>query len=439
MIPPIFLMPMIELTTRLTSVHTNLQRLLIARALFSLAVSLTLGLCYFTLATPLPYLLLIGILSGLTLINFVSWLRLVNQPETAGNTECFIQLVIDLLGITALLFFTGGANNPFVAYYLVPLCLAASFLPRRFTLSLTLLALILYSGLFYFNVPLPQLAPQPHSHHLQSTSLNSHSLGMWFSFLLSALLITIFVAQMAAALRQQDAELANLREETLRDEQLMAVATLAAGTAHELATPLSTMKTLVSEMQADYDQPGLKADLEILKNQIQHCTRTLRQLHQQAGLSRQSPPAIDVGTYCRELFDRWLLLHPAVDARLTLAPDCPPLSARFDPTIEQSISNLLNNAADACSHQLDVHCHWNHQQLTMQIDDDGPGIAAAMQKKLGQAYHSSKGDGRGLGLFLTHATLTRYGGEVELTNRPQGGTRTRMHLPLNLQLTDTRE
>lgn len=416
-----------------TAPQTNLQRLLIVRALFLLGAALVLAAAWLGLNLQLPYPAMLGIISLMTLVNLGLWWR--QQPgREAGPGALCLQLLLDLLAITALLYCSGGASNPFVAYYLVPLCLAAASLPRRLTLPLFGIALASYTLLFFVNVPLPELAPDhsQHAHHLApGAAISPHTLGMWFNFVLSALLIVFFVAKMASALRQQDAQLASLREETLRDEQLLAVATLAAGTAHELGTPLTTLKTLISEMQLDYtDQPALQADLAILKNQIGHCTHTLRQLHEQAGQRRHQQQPQRLHDYCQRLLDQWLLLRPDVSAHIETDPQAPAICAVFDPTIAQSISNLLNNAADACPHHIHIQCRWDTRELELIIDDNGPGLDAALTDQLGQAYASSKGQGRGLGLFLSHATLTRYGGVVHLQNRPGGGARTHLRLPL---------
>lgn len=423
--------------------QSNLQRLLWVRSLFLGGLGLLLAMACWGLQLELPYLAMGSIAAGLLLINIIVWTAKAHYSAT--DRACFLQLLIDLAGISLLFYCSGGANNPFIAYYLVPLSLSAATLPRRYTLSLFGVALTAYTLLFFFNIPLQALAPVHNhgaefGHPIATAGQNSlaagfyispHTLGMWFNFLLSATLIIYFVAQMAAALRQQDAQLASLREEALRDEQLLAVATLAAGTAHELGTPLTTLKTLIGEMQLDYpDQADLQADLSILKHQIGHCTQTLKQLHEQASQRRHQQAPVPVKAYCEKLLDQWLLLRPDVTAAIHINPEAPPINAIFDPTIAQSISNLLNNAADACPDDIEIFCDWDTHALQLMIDDKGSGIDPGLIHQLSHPYASSKGSGRGLGLFLTHATLTRYGGEVHLQNRPQGGTRTHLRLPL---------
>jgi two-component system sensor histidine kinase RegB len=422
-------------TLSLSPPQQNMQRLLLVRTLFLTGVCGALAAAYWTVDLALPYPALLWIISALTLINILAWARL-KHSHTTSQVEFFAQLLVDVMGVTLLLFFCGGADNPFVSYYLVPLCISAATLRWRYTLPLALTALTLYTLLFYFKVPLPDLAPHSsHQHHQSNSGVSLHTIGMWFNFLISSALITYFVVKMAEALREQDAQLAELREDAMHDEQLMAVATLAAGTAHELGTPLTTIKTLVSELQQTHtDDPELQSDLALLKHQIQHCTNTLHQLHERADRSKETTLSTQaVQDYCEEIIDNWLLMRPDVTTDITIDKNLPEVTAHFDPTIAQSIGNLLNNAADACPHNICINIRWNTSSMTWVIEDNGPGIAPELSTQLGQAFTSSKGRGRGLGLFLTHSTVNRYGGEVRLENRHEGGTRTVLHLPLYTQ------
>tara|TARA_R110001599_G_scaffold351822_1_gene584831 strand:- start:167369 stop:168352 length:984 start_codon:yes stop_codon:yes gene_type:complete len=168
--------------------------------------------------------------------------------------EFLAQLLIDVIGWTVLMYYTGGANNPFVSYYIVPLVIAAAVLPWRNTWLVAGTSLLAYSALLYYYRPFPLFTPHAQIGH--GNGSNVHILGMWFNFLFSAGLITYFVVRMAVILRQRDAREVAQREDRLRDDQIMAVASLAAGTAHELATPMTTMTVLVDEMLQE-DNPAL--------------------------------------------------------------------------------------------------------------------------------------------------------------------------------------
>ncbi|GAB3095334.1 HAMP domain-containing histidine kinase [Aestuariicella hydrocarbonica] len=421
--------------------EANLRRLLMIRGLFLLMVCATLGYCFWQLQLPLAYRSILWVLTAMTVVSIASLVQL-HASQRTSELAFFTQLLIDVVAVSLLLFFAGGADNPFVSYYLVPLCIAAATLPRHFTWPLVLISLLLYSSLIFFKIPLPDIAPH-HSHGSPRgfSNISIHTIGMWINFLFSALLISYFVLAMATSLRRQDAALAELKEDRLRDDQLMALATLAAGTAHDLGTPLTTIKALLHEMQSEYVQaprPGtdqgleLKNDLELLQNQVSHCTTTLQQLNRQAGeLKDGILPLNDLRQQCSKIIDNWMLLRPEVEARVHWDDLAPQVQVRWQPTVAHSISNLLNNAADANPKGIAVDVHWTREKLTLQIHDKGPGIEPELAQDLGKAFVTHKGQGRGLGLFLTRAAIKRYGGEVTIAGHPQQGTLTTLTLPLH--------
>ena len=214
----------------------------------------------------------------------------------------------------------------------------------------------------------------------------------------------------------------------MRDEQLLAVGTLAAGTAHELGTPLNTMKLLIDEMIADAQHS--QDDLHLLNQQLALCKTTLKQLLTTAEQSQHKQLAAQpLHTYFSALLERWLLMRPTVKANIELADG--EQNACFHPTIDQSIINLLNNAADASPDRVDINLSWDNDQAIICIRDYGSGLDARKIDQLGQAFVTDKADGVGLGLFLSRATLTRFGGEVRLQNSADGGTITEIILPLH--------
>lgn len=406
------------------------------RGLFLLIVCSVLAFGYWQLNLALPYHSMLWIISGLTLVNIVTLIQMRYQPQVP--TSAFLaQILTDIIGITALLYFSGGADNPFVSYYLVPLCIAAATLRWRAAWCLMAFALGCYTLLFFYRIPLQDLAPHTghgaHMHHGggMADSFSAHTVGMWFNFLMSAVLITFFVVRMADSLRRQHDDLTQLKEDRLRDEQLLAVATLAAGTSHELSTPLTTIKALLHEMieeqQELIDQQknsaDLQQDLELLQTQVGQCTHALDNLRQQAShWSKDTQPKQSLTNYCQQLIDNWLLMRPEVNAQIQFERTDDDTQARFHPSESQAILNILNNAADANPEDIEIKIHWDSQKLEITVRDHGPGIDPQLAQQLGDAFISEKGQGRGLGLFLTRATLERHGGDLLLSNHPDGGT-----------------
>jgi len=382
-----------------------------------------LALTYFTWAQPigLPVTAIAFVLSVYASLTAAIWVR-SRRAVPIGDTEFFIHLIADIAFFSILLFFSGGASNPFVSYLLIPISIAAITLSRGYSIAIAVIALLCYSLLLKYYVAIAALTP---GHH-QATGNSLHILGMWANFAISAAIIIYFISRMAATLKQQEQEIAMRRDAQLRDEQLLAVGTLAAGTAHELGTPLNTMKLIVDEMLLD---TGNQADVVLLNQQIEQCKTTLKQLLTTAEESQSTKlEARPVQDYFDNVLARWQLMRPLLQTRIQFT-DSPAVNAVFHPTIAQSILNLLNNAADA-SERVDIDLGWNTEMATISIRDFGAGLDTDKMEMLGQPFVTDKADGLGLGLFLSQATLTRFGGTVSLQNAPEGGTLTQISLPL---------
>lgn len=400
----------------------------IIRTLILICLGIAAVICLLYGTVNLPFTEILIALVILTTVNLLTFARL-RKPLPVTQMEFFIQLLIDLTCLSAVFYFSGGANNPFVSYFLVPICICAATLSGRYTLGIASVSVASYSLLLFFHIPLPILSPH---HHQADNSINLHVMGMWLNFFISACLITYFIVKMARDLRAQEAQLNRWREDQLRDEQVMAVATLAAGTAHELGTPLSTMKLLLGELRAEYSElEPLQKDLKLLQEQVNQCASTLRELVATAELTKDGQvPNEDVVGYCNTLIERWKIMRPDVSAQIQFPPKQSNIEAQFHPTISQAIINLLNNAADACPQDIEIIIDWDTNKLSWTINDNGPGITAEITSHLGKSFISTKTKGLGIGLLLTQATINRYGGTVSLHNRSPKGTRTQLDLPI---------
>lgn len=416
-----------------TAAKTNLQRLALVRLIVaggeSIALIYAAGWLQAELRFGLPFGPLFGVVALLG-AGAIATLWRLTRPWPVTDTEFFAQLLFDVACLSALLYASGGATNPFVSYYLVPLSIAAALLPWRYTVALALLCIAAYSALLFFYLPLPLFAPTAHAHPVdaqQGTAISAHVFGMWCNFALSAALITYVVVRMATTLREQQRELNLHREQALHTEQLLAVATLAAGTAHELGTPLNTMTLLLDDLHSA--DPDLQADLDVLKQQVRHCRATLKKLVSTAETHRQhefATEAIDV--FLRDLLERWQVVRPA--ARFAVQGMAAPPPIRVDETLRQAIINLLDNAADTDSGPVQLTLGAEPGFALLSIRDGGPGIGFAVADRLGKPFVTSKGKGLGLGLFLSHATIERCGGDIRLFNHPQGGTEAVLRLPI---------
>jgi two-component system sensor histidine kinase RegB len=370
-----------------------------------------------------PLMITLSLLLGL---NLLTWLRL-KSVFVISNTEIFLQMLLDIAGFTSLFYFTGGAANPFIWFYLLPLIIAATILPRAYTWFMATLTIACYSGLFFYHVPLPHQS----MHH--DGDFQVHVFGMWLGFVISAGFVAVIIVGMAHNLRERDRKLADAREQVLKNERLVALGTLAAGAAHELGTPLGTMAILIAELQrehGDNSHSGLHKKLDILSKQINRCKEALSVLSATAGAGRaESGHRMPVAAYLDGVIHEWRTQHTEARlvSRIETGPDHDIIAER---SLSQALINVLNNAADASPDDVRIDAKWTATTLSLEISDNGPGLSADIHEQLGKTPVTTKTGGLGVGLFLAHATLQRLGGNLAIENRDQGGTIVRITIPL---------
>lgn len=404
----------------------NLRNLLLIRGIALLGQTAVLG---YVVASSRTTASLSGITASLVFMAAITMASLwrTTRPWPVADREFLAQLLVDVAGWSALMYFTGGANNPFISYYVVPVVIAAAVLPWSHTWLVAGASVLAYSVLLYIYRPFPLFTPHAAMGH--GDGANVHILGMWFNFLFSVGLITFFVVRMAAILRRQEETVAAQREERLRDDQIMAVAGLAAGTAHELGTPLSTMLVVVDEMLARDGLPDdLRQDCSVLRDQLLQCRSTLSALGRTAELRSSSETQRQAaGDFARHTLERWAVRRPGTAYSFDCAPGSPVVEV--EPTLAQALENLLNNAADTGSPTLAMHVEWDDQEVRIAVRDHGPGIDPALAQRLGKPVIRADRGGLGIGLMLGRAAVERCGGRLELRNHPQGGALAQMHLP----------
>lgn len=405
----------------------NLLRLFLLRNIAIVVQCLTFAIVYWTIDIVIPWAQMITVVVVLALLNLLTWLRL-HKKWPISHLEFFVQLLIDVFALSALLYFSGGSTNPFISLYLLPLTIAAATLPWRYTWIMAVITIACYTLLLFNYVPLPH----DHSNHLLEFAL--HVSGMWLAFVLSTVIIAWFVVKMSASIRERDKDLAEAREHALRNEQIIALGTLAAGAAHELGTPLSTMAVVTGELQQEYTQDTeFQNNVRILRDQIAHCKQTLTQLLAKAGQNRtEQGSELPVDEFLRQILDKWKLIRPSVKFTYQATGSQPIPKIMDNQLLSQSLLNLLNNAADASSELVAIRSDWDDSVLNLEIIDDGKGLSVEALQRAGEAFFSSKapGQGFGIGLFLANANIERFGGSVRLFNLENGGACTQVVLPM---------
>jgi two-component system sensor histidine kinase RegB len=403
--------------------HSQLRRMVALRSIAIAAQLITLAVVWKILELKLDWEPMLLTIATLASINLFTLLRLRNV-RIVSNPELFAQLSVDVIALTILLYYGGGSTNPFISLYLLPLVIAAATLPARYTWSMAALTVACYSLLMVYYIPLP------HIHHHEDEAFNIHVMGMWLGFVISAVVVAYFVVQMAHAVRQRDEMLARVREEILRNERIVALGTQAAGAAHEMGTPLSTMAVVIGELQRSAASPSeLRDSLTILDEQVRGCKRILDKIMasaQDSGAVMLRP----ADALMAEVVDEWQLLRPTAQYHYHSSGVQPAPRINVDVTLRAALMNLLNNAADASPQPIDIHVHWDAANFKLEIRDHGQGLSNEASLKAGSAFFTTKKDGRGLGLFLANATIERMGGTVRLFNREGGGATTELTLPL---------
>jgi two-component system, sensor histidine kinase RegB len=409
----------------------NLQRLFFLRSIAIVVQCILLFFVYSVIELDVPWTKMTIIVVILTILNFFTWVRL-HHTLPVSNLEFFAQLLIDIFALTALLYFSGGSTNPFISLYLLPLTIAAAILPWRYTWAIAAITITCYTILLFEYIPLPHDHSDDHSAHLME--FNLHVSGMWLTFVLSTILIAWFVVKMSFSIRDRDKDLAQAREQALRNEQIIALGTLAAGAAHELGTPLSTMAVISGELQQEYPQnEEFQNNIRILRNQITHCKQTLTQLLANAGQARiEDGNSQSVDYFLKQVLDKWQLIRPSTKFSYQWEGTQPAPSIMNTQLLSQSILNLLNNAADASTDQVKIKSNWDQHILNLEIHDDGEGLTGEAAQRAGEAFFTNKapGQGFGIGLFLANANIERFGGNVRLFNHPDGGACIHVTLPL---------
>ena len=407
--------------------HEVLRRLMWMRMIAITGQFSAVATAKWWLGIDLPLAPMLTVIAMLAVFNAWTWWTLRIRRLT-GHGTLFIQLFVDLLAVSSLLFFSGGATNPFVSVYLPALAVAAAILPWGYTLLLAIFALAGYSIMMNVYVPL-QIIPG-------DRAFSYHLIGMWANFALSAALITWFVGRMSSTLRDRDAQLARAREQQLRNDRIVALGTQAASAAHEIGTPLATIAVIAGELRHEMDKhPSLMAfrdDVAAIETQIAACKTSLDRLGKHASADAGSnAKAVPVDAWLSRFIEGWRLRHPA--ARLALAIPRSDAVIANTAAVGQVLLTLLDNAARTAAPGdtgIAVSLAVEGTSATIEVRDRGPGIGADLLKRLGHDQVASQNGGQGMGLMLAFATARQIGAEIRLASPADGGTLASLSIPL---------
>jgi two-component system sensor histidine kinase RegB len=332
-------------------------------------------------------------------------------------------LALNIAELAALLFCTGGLQNPFSFLFLAPVLISATALPTRLTIVLGIFAIACATALGFVHLPLPWDSDDP----LVLPPI--YLAGVWFSILLAIGVTSLYTFQVTEEARKLSDALAATELVLTREQHLTQIDGLAAAAAHELGTPLSTIFLISRELEkAAQDNPQgdqrLSSDLKVLREQAQRCREILAKITQ---LSSSGAPfdRMPLSTLIEELVAPHRDFGIDIKVRIAVAGVSEPVGMR-NPAILYGVGNILENAVDFARTAVEVNAWWNSETVEIVISDDGPGIAPDVLKRIGEPYLSRRRNaddaqgeraGLGLGIFIARTLLERTGAKVSFTNR----------------------
>ena len=343
-----------------------------------------------------------------------------------------ILLTLDTLCLTALLSLTGGPANPFTLLYLVQITLSAVILSKEWTWALGGLSVACFGFLF----PVHMVVPVFEAHHT-SQGFSVHLAGMWIAFAAASLVITVFIGKVSEALRRREQETLSLRDQAARDERLASIVTLAAGAAHELGTPLSTIAVATKDLELYatnvLGNREMADEARLIRSEVDRCRRILEQMSARGAQPLgETPVPLGLGEALgsvkqgfappeRELVQT----EVAGDRREVVLPP--------DATL-QALTALVRNALDASDGsqavRLSAECVAGKLRFTVQ--DSGCGMPRATLDRVAEPFFTTKPPGRGMGLgtFLVRAYAESLNGSLEFESDAGAGTKAILELPL---------
>jgi two-component system sensor histidine kinase RegB len=409
----------------------RLQTIVRLRWLAVLGQSLTVIGAYWVLGIDLP---IGGCLAVIALSAWINVALRIRYPasQRLKSGYAFVMLGYDILQLAALLYLTGGLENPFAFLLIAPVTVSASTLPLSITAALGALAIAAATVLTSIHHPLPWF------HHSNFLLPFPYVMGVWAAVVSGILFIGFYSWRTAEEGRRMAKALAAAEMVLAREQKLSALDGLAAAAAHGLGTPLATIAVVTKEMMR-----GVKPtdphyeDLVLLRAQAERCRDILAEL---AGGGEQHDLMVSrlpLGHLIEEVVAPHRLVAVPIEVTTGPAQDgASPDATLQEPVTERNpgvlygLGNLVENAIDFAASQVDVEARWSKNEVTIVITDDGTGFPPHVLEQLGEPFVTTRSAesekqeasdehvGLGLGFFIAKTLLERSGARLELANRP---------------------
>lgn len=347
----------------------------------------------------------------------------------ATSTLVASAFVLDTLCLTGVLMLTGGPTNPFSLLYLVHITLSATILTKQQTWFLGGLSILCFGMLFWCYRPIAALEMH---HHEQGMSL--HLLGMWVGFAVATFLVAAFSGKVSELLREREDSLLRMQEELAKKDRLASLATLAAGAAHELNTPLGTIAVVAKELERYATRmvhdTAMAEDSRLIRTEVDRCREILwRMSVSGAEPAGQASEEVSVRELLQGLFDE-IPQRPRL--QVTLADPLPTLTIPRR-SIEQALIALVRNAFEASDNESEVRLLIRYSGSAVQfvVMDHGKGMSPETLRRVGEPFFTTKepGKGMGLGTFLVRTLSEQLGGRLTFESSLNAGTTAILELP----------
>jgi two-component system sensor histidine kinase RegB len=396
----------------------------------------------FQVALPFVPLGVVIALTVLTNVGLVGWsVRLTGRAEWSHATADYFLLailVLDLLSLTVLLYLTGGPNNPFCLFFFVNLSLAGVLLPRITAVIFHFFGAVSFGFLLFSHDPLlivsgVEVLPPIYV----SGQGDLRHFGLFIAFLMCSSVIIYFMTRLTGELRQHELDLRRAQVQKSKSEKYEALGTLAAGAAHELSTPLSTIAVVAKEAEAMSRTASLPEelaeDLSLIRSEVERCRRILNRMAVGAGQV--------IGESFSEVTPERLLQEVLGELQKVITD---PLSLDLDPAsktdpiqlppiaVAQALRALVKNAIDAVPSQGPIRLTSRlDSKWTLVITDRGPGMPNEILRRVSEPFFTTKspGSGMGLGVFLARSVVERLGGQIRIESQSRVGTTVTVTLP----------
>lgn len=407
--------------------RNNMVQLVQLRWLAVLGQLATILVVQFVMGIDLPIIPMAAVLVALVTLNLIS-MYLLRLRKAVANSELFIALLLDVAALTAQLYLSGGATNPFVSLFLLQVVLGAVLLERWTSWALVVVTSLCFAFLMTAFRPLEALQ------HFATNPLNLHIQGMWVCFALIAVLLVLFVTRISSNLRARDAHVADMRQQAVEQDHIIRIGLLASGAAHELGTPLASLAVILGDwrrMPGLATDPSLAQDIDEMQAEVERCKQIVTNVLMSAGEARGEAPVISsINAFLDDLVSDWRETRGTAELGYDnrFGQDVPIVS---DTALKQVICTVLDNAAEASPQGIGLVVERERDSLSLIVRDRGPGFASETLSNLGKPYNSTKKrPGGGLGLFLVMNVMRKLGGSVAAYNRPAGGAEVVLKLPL---------